>query len=82
MNPPLDVEWLRRNRSEPDPLTGFDQSIDVCTTDGESVWGGIGFYADEDAPDTAGVPGTRPRSTVRVAGPYCARVKESNKIIG
>ncbi len=47
MEAPLDVKWLKYYYDDPDPANGFEQKINVCTTHGNVIWGGISFYGDE-----------------------------------
>lgn len=71
MDPPPDADWLRRNYQEPDPRTGFDQSVDVCTTDGRSLWGGIGFYGAENGWGVGGLVREDPENgTYEYRRPY------------
>jgi len=44
---PIDEEWIKDYKGIPELGKNFGQRIGACTSDGESEWGGISFYAAE-----------------------------------
>lgn len=55
MQPPLDIDWLKQYGHNPDPNSGFNQEIEVCTSHDRFSWGGISFYSGEDSWGVGGI---------------------------